>query len=78
MAGDPVAALLLLGMGVDSLSMSAAGLLRVKWVVRSFTQSQAQKLLDEAWELEEGSAVRALLNASLEAAGLGGLVHAGR
>jgi phosphotransferase system enzyme I (PtsP) len=58
--------------------MSAAGLLRVKWVVRSFTQSQAQKLLDEVWDLEEGSAVRALLNASLEAAGLGGLVHAGR
>ena len=78
MAGDPVAALLLLAMGVDSLSMSAASLLRVKWVVRSFTQSQARKLLDEAWKLEEGSAVRALLNTSLQAAGLGGLVHAGR
>jgi phosphotransferase system enzyme I (PtsP) len=78
MAGDPVAALLLLGMGVDSLSMSAASLLRVKWVVRSFTQAQAQELLDEAWELEEGGAVRALVRASLEEAGLGGLVHAGR
>lgn len=78
MAGDPAAALLLLAMGVDSLSMSAASLLRVKWVVRSFTQSQARKLLDEAWKLEEGSAVRALLNTSLQAAGLGGLVHAGR
>jgi len=78
MAGDPVAALLLLAMGVDSLSMSAASLLRVKWVVRSFTLSQAQKLLDEAWKLEDGGAVRALLQASLEAAGLGGLIHAGR
>jgi phosphotransferase system enzyme I (PtsP) len=78
MAGDPVAALLLLAMGVDSLSMSAASLLRVKWVVRSFSLSQAQKLLDEAWDLEEGSAVRALLQASLEAAGLGGLIYAGR
>jgi phosphotransferase system enzyme I (PtsP) len=78
MAGDPVAALLLLGMGVDSLSMSAASLLRVKWVVRSFTQTRAQELLDEVWELEEGGAVRALVRASLEEAGLGGLVHAGR
>ena len=78
MAGDPVAALLLMGMGVDSLSMSAASLLRVKWVVRSFTQLQMQQLLDEVWELEEASAVRALLQASLEAAGLGGLIHAGR
>ncbi|MEN8761725.1 MAG: phosphoenolpyruvate--protein phosphotransferase [Thiogranum sp.] len=78
MAGDPAAAVLLLAMGVDSLSMSAASLLRVKWVVRSFTHAQALKLLDEVWELEEGGAVRALLNASLESAGLGGLVHAGR
>ncbi len=78
MAGDPVAALLLIGMGVDSLSMSTASLLRVKWVVRSFAQSQAQKLLEEVWELEEPGAVRALVEASLEEAGLGGLVHAGR
>ncbi len=78
MAGDPAAALLLLGMGVDSLSMSATSLLRVKWVVRSISQSQVQKLVQEAWELEEGSAVRALLNDCLETAGLGGLVHAGR
>jgi phosphotransferase system enzyme I (PtsP) len=40
MAGDPAAALLLLGMGVDSLSMSAVSLLRVKWAMHSFTQSQ--------------------------------------
>ena len=78
MAGDPVAALLLLAMGVDSLSMSAASLLRVKWVVRSFTCSQAKTLLEEVWKLEDSGAVRALLHISLEEAGLGGLVHAGR
>jgi phosphotransferase system enzyme I (PtsP) len=78
MAGDPAAALLLLGMGIDSLSMSAASLLRVKWVVRTFTQVQMRALLEEADALEDGAAVRALLNRSLEDAGLGGLVRAGR
>ena len=78
MAGDPAAALLLLGMGIDSLSMSAASLLRVKWVVRSFSQSRAQALLGEALQLEDGKAVRELVNRSLEQAGLGGLIRAGR
>lgn len=78
LAGDPAAALLLLGMGVDSLSMSAGSLLRVKWAVRSFTQAQMQVLLEEIDTLEDGAAVRALLHRSLEEAGLGGLVRAGR
>jgi len=78
MAGDPAAALLLLGMGIDSLSMSAASLLRVKWVVRSFSQSQARALLGEALQLEDGKTVRELVHRSLEQAGLGGLIRAGR
>jgi phosphotransferase system enzyme I (PtsP) len=78
LAGDPGAALLLLGMGVDSLSMSSASLLRVKWAVRSFTQVQMRALLEEIQTLEDGQAVRALLHRSLEDAGLGGLVRAGR
>jgi len=78
MAGDPAAVLLLLGMGVDSLSMSAASLLRVKWVLRSFNTEKMQDLLEETWKLEDASAVRALLHNSLDEAGLGGLVRAGR
>ncbi len=78
MAGDPAAALLLLGMGIDSLSMSSASLLRVKWALRSFSCKQMQDLLDEAWLLEDAAAVRSLLHSSLVDAGLGGLVRAGR
>jgi len=69
---------LLLGMGVDSLSMSAASLLRVKWAVRTFSQAQMRELLDEVQKLEDGVAVRVLLYRSLEEAGLGGLIRAGR
>ncbi|HEX5515889.1 MAG TPA: phosphoenolpyruvate--protein phosphotransferase [Gammaproteobacteria bacterium] len=78
MAGDPAGALLLIGMGVDSLSMSAASILRVKWAARSIACQHMQMLLAQALELETAGEVRALLNATLEQAGLGGLVRAGR
>ena len=78
MAGDPASAILLVGMGVDSLSMSVANLPRIKWVVRNFTSGRAKRLLSEALSYESADAIRANLNAVLEEAGLGGLVRAGR
>jgi phosphotransferase system enzyme I (PtsP) len=78
MAGDPAAAILLVGMGYDSLSMSVANLPRIKWVVRNFTTSRARRLLSEALEYEHAAEVREHMNNVLEAAGLGGLVRAGR
>lgn len=78
MAGDPAAVILLLGMGIDNLSMSVANLPRVKWVIRSFTRRRARTLLKEALTFEYAHAVRNYLNTALEDAGLGGLVRAGR
>jgi len=77
-AGDPLGALLFLGMGVDSLSVSGSSLLRVKWVIRSFTVKQAEKILQRALLLESASEVRMLLEKELEQAGLGGLIRAGK
>lgn len=37
MAGNPASDLLLLGLGVDSLSMTPSSLPRVKWTIRGFT-----------------------------------------
>ncbi len=42
MAGDPLAAVLLLGVGVHDLSMGAGGLLRVKGVIRGVTAPGAR------------------------------------
>jgi phosphotransferase system enzyme I (PtsP) len=78
MAGNPAAAVLLLGMGVDSLSMSAGSLLRVKWVIRSVSCARSRELLKAALRCEKASEVRALLNDALEQMGLGGLVRVGR
>jgi len=77
-AGDPLGALLFLGMGVDSLSVSGSSLLRVKWVIRSFTVKQAEQILQRALLLESASEVRMLLEKELEQAGLGGLIRAGK
>jgi phosphotransferase system enzyme I (PtsP) len=77
MAGDPAAALALLGLGVDSLSMSVSSLPRIKWVVRSFTRAEAQDLLAQAWAMEDPRAIRTLYNSVLEQGGLGGLVRPG-
>ncbi len=54
MAGDPVYAPLLLGLGIDSLSMSPAWLPSVKYLIREMTMADARKLADEA--LAMGSA----------------------
>jgi phosphotransferase system enzyme I (PtsI) len=48
MAGDPVYAPLLLGLGIDSLSMSPAWLPSVKYLVRSMTMADAKALAAEA------------------------------
>jgi phosphotransferase system enzyme I (PtsP) len=63
---------------MDSLSMSAANLPRVKWVIRTFTQERARQLLQETLSFEYTHQVRTYLNDALEHAGLGGLVRAGR
>lgn len=78
MAGDPLAAVLLLGMGVHSLSMGAGSLLRVKGVIRSMSRTRARELLRIALQCETGHAVRRLLIDALDEIGLGGLVRPGR
>jgi len=51
MAGDPIFVPLLLGLGVDSLSMSPAWLPAVKYIVRAMTMADARALATEALTL---------------------------
>ncbi|WP_082872100.1 phosphoenolpyruvate--protein phosphotransferase, partial [Oleiphilus sp. HI0117] len=77
MASDPVAVILLLGMGINTLSMSAFNIPKVKWVIRSFSHKKARQLLTKALNLENESCIREMLEDELESAGLGGLIRAG-
>jgi phosphotransferase system enzyme I (PtsP) len=76
-AGDPAVAILLLGMGIHSLSMSAEDLPRVKSVIRTITRMQAQDLLNDVFQLDKAEPIRKLLSQELTELGLGGLVRAG-
>jgi phosphotransferase system, enzyme I, PtsP len=76
-AGDPLATLLLLGMGADSLSMNVASLLRVKSVVRAFSVEHARELLTHALDMESPATVRHLMADALTKKGLGNLLHNG-
>jgi phosphotransferase system enzyme I (PtsP) len=78
MAGNPAAVVLLLGMGVSSLSMSGGSLTAVKWVIRSVSCGRCRELLQAALHCEKTAEVKALLNTALEDMGLGGLIRAGR
>ena len=76
MAGNPACALLLLGIGVDSLSMNPSSLPRVKWTIRSFTRQQAQELFNKALKMDNEADTHQLLNNALNAAGLNVLIRA--
>lgn len=75
LASDPGAAVLLLGMGADSLNTSSVSLPRVKWAIRAFSRTEARELAAQALEAETASRVRQLLNDALRRAGLGKILH---
>ena len=70
MAGNPASALLLLGIGVDSLSMNPSSLPRVKWTIRRFTRRQARELSDKTLKIENEADTYHLLNHALNSVGL--------
>ncbi len=78
LAGNPLATVLLLGLGVESLSMSASSLLRVKWVVRSVSRARTRQILQAVLKMDEPQQIRRFLERVLDEMGLAGLVRPGR
>jgi len=69
MAADPVAVVLLMGMGIQRLSMSAAKLPKIKYLIRSMSLIQCKQTLQHALSLESSEAIRELVNDRLEQTG---------
>ncbi|HXC02316.1 MAG TPA: phosphoenolpyruvate--protein phosphotransferase [Opitutaceae bacterium] len=63
MAGDPVFAPLLLGLGVDELSMSSTLLPAVKYLVRAMKLSDAKALVEETLTLDDPKKIYAKFDA---------------
>ena len=62
MASDPNAAVLLLGMGINELSMSAPSIPRVKEKIRSISSIKAKEILADVMKMEDGDEIKAYLS----------------
>jgi phosphotransferase system enzyme I (PtsI)/phosphotransferase system enzyme I (PtsP) len=71
MSSDPIAVVLLLGMGVRTLSMSAAQLPKIKWLLRRISLKHATTIVDEALLLNDARHIRKLVADRLYVLGAG-------
>ncbi|MCX7115239.1 MAG: phosphoenolpyruvate--protein phosphotransferase [Gammaproteobacteria bacterium] len=78
MASDPLAVILLLGMGYDTLSMNAASLPKIKWLIRSVSIAQAEVLLQDVLRSRDTKDIRLYLENAMHQHGLSELLRVGR
>jgi phosphotransferase system enzyme I (PtsI) len=57
MAGDPNYAALLLGLGVDSLSMAPPSIPAVRFLIRAMTMADARELANEALSMSSAKEI---------------------
>ncbi len=70
MASDPVAVVLLMGLGLRTLSMSATKIPRIKWLIRSLRLDTAEQLSEGAMTCMYPADIRLRVEAALQEAGL--------
>ncbi len=78
MAGDPMGALLLAGMGYRTLSMNGRSVARIKYLLRNVALGEAQGLAERVIGAQNSIEVRHQVAAFMERRGLGGLIRGGR
>ncbi|KTT35169.1 phosphoenolpyruvate-protein phosphotransferase [Pseudomonas oryzihabitans] len=75
MAGDPAAAVLLMGMGFDTLSMNATNLPKVKWLLRQVTLEKAKELVQQMRQIDNPQVIHSALHLALRNLGLGRVIN---
>ncbi|MEC7118797.1 MAG: phosphoenolpyruvate--protein phosphotransferase [Pseudomonadota bacterium] len=75
MAGDPATAILLVAMGFDALSMSAANLLKVRKAICHVALTDLETLLTEVISIDNPSVIRSWIERFMLQHGLGDLVR---
>ncbi|MCW8892959.1 MAG: phosphoenolpyruvate--protein phosphotransferase [Deltaproteobacteria bacterium] len=74
MAADPLAVILLLGMRIETLSMNAYSLPKIKWLIRTLPVKVAEQTLQKALSMEHENQIRKLTRQVLNNHSLGKLV----
>ena len=77
MAGDPAAAVLLMAMGFDSLSMNATNLPKVKWMLRQISMGKAKEMLAQAMDIDNPQVIHSTLQLALKNLGLSRMINPG-
>lgn len=78
MAGDPMGALLLIGLGYRHLSMNGRSVARIKYLLRNVDLAEAEALAERVLTAQMTTDVRHLTAAFMERRGLGGLIRGGK
>ncbi|QIF95362.1 phosphoenolpyruvate--protein phosphotransferase [Proteus vulgaris] len=77
MAGTPIGALLLIGLGFRQLSMSGRSLPRVKYLLRHLDPVALQPFMQQVLQAETATEIKKLSSEFMERQGLGGLIRGG-
>ncbi len=75
MAGDPAAAVLLMAMGFDSLSMNATNLPKVKWMLRQVSMAKSKDLLAQLMKIDSPQVIHSSLQLALKNQGLSRMIN---
>jgi phosphotransferase system enzyme I (PtsI)/phosphotransferase system enzyme I (PtsP) len=71
MSSDPIAVVLLVGMGIRTLSMSAAQLPKIKWLLRHISIQNAREMVEETLVLNDARLIRKFVADRLHVLGAG-------
>lgn len=77
MAGTPIGALLLIGLGFRQLSMSGRSLPRVKYLLRHLDPVVLQPFMQQVLQADTATEIKKLSSEFMERQGLGGLIRGG-
>jgi phosphotransferase system enzyme I (PtsI)/phosphotransferase system enzyme I (PtsP) len=77
MASDPLAVVALVGLGMETLSMSSFNLPKIKYLIRHLSLERARRCVEEMLQLPDEQSVRVRALAEVESIGLARLVGAG-
>ncbi|CPR14048.1 phosphoenolpyruvate--protein phosphotransferase [Brenneria goodwinii] len=78
MAGEPLGALMLMGLGYRALSMNGRSVARIKYLLRQIDSTEVQTLAQQLLKAESAGEVRQWASLFIEERGLGGLIRGGR
>ncbi|MGF1751320.1 MULTISPECIES: phosphoenolpyruvate--protein phosphotransferase [Vibrio] len=78
LAGDPIGALLLVGLGYDTLSMNTSNVAKVKYLLRQTTMEELKHLASQALLQPYGNSIYNQMRDYFEEKGLAGFIRAGK